>query len=77
LRTLREDLQSREERFKTTFRLSWEIVDVRVAHGSATVSVTLTLSAVVDGFKQDDRQPWRFVTQLGKDWRVCSAGRAG
>jgi hypothetical protein len=71
LRALREDLQSREKRFMTTFRVSWEILDVREERGSAEVSVTLTVTNGTDY----DLQPWRVVTLLDDGWRVCGARR--
>jgi hypothetical protein len=77
LRALRADLRAREQQFKTTFTISWGSLAVRADGASADVSVTLIISTAVDGVIQSDRQPWHFVTQLGKDWRVCSAGRAG
>jgi len=76
LRNLRTDLQEREKRFETTFRVSWGSLDVRRDGNSAEVRVNLTISAVVDQISQSDRQPWRFVTRLADDWRVCEAGRA-
>ncbi|MGW0431894.1 hypothetical protein ACWDV4_05035 [Micromonospora sp. NPDC003197] len=76
LRNLRTDLQEREQRFQTTFRVSWGSLDVRRDGNSAEVRVDLTISTVVNEISQSDRQAWRFVTRLEDDWRVCEAGRA-
>lgn len=77
LQALRADLQEREKRFQTTFTVSWGSLGVQQQGNSAEVSVTLIIATVVNGLSQSDRQPWRFVTQTGEDWRVCQAKRAG
>ncbi|MGC5017522.1 hypothetical protein [Micromonospora sp. DT47] len=77
LRSLRDDLIAREQRFQTTFTVSWGALQVKRQGGNAQVETDVIISASVDGISQSDRQRWRFRTQLGEDWRVCEAGRAG
>ncbi|MER7459666.1 hypothetical protein [Micromonospora sp. NPDC126480] len=72
LRALRDDLESREERFATDISISWGSLLVRREGNEAEVDVELIISAYVDGVAQSDRQPWRFNTRLTDDWRVCS-----
>ncbi|WP_328421243.1 hypothetical protein OG470_04995 [Micromonospora sp. NBC_00389] len=77
LRLLRADLLAREERFGVTISVSWGSLDVQKQGNSAAVQVTLTISALVDGINQSDRQPWQFDTRLDDGWRVCGGTRAG
>ncbi|MEU5913368.1 hypothetical protein [Micromonospora sp. NPDC047527] len=76
LRSLRADLIAREERFDVTITLSWGQLAKQEQGDSVVVRVTLIISAMVDGVKQSDRQPWQFDTRLGKDWRVCGGSPA-
>jgi hypothetical protein len=76
LRVLRDDLVAREERFVTTFTISWGSLQVQEQGDSAEVQVDLIISAHVDGISQSDRQPWRFSTRLDDGWRVCAGSRA-
>ncbi|MBO4204984.1 hypothetical protein [Micromonospora echinofusca] len=77
LQNFRNDLQEREEKFKTQFRVTWGSLQV-LKHGKAAeVKVHLQISTLVDGISQTDRQPWRFETVLADDWRVCAGSPAG
>ena len=76
LRALRDDLRAREQRFGTTFTISWGALEVHDQGDSAEVQTDLIISAAVDGISQSDRQRWRFQTRLGDNWRVCEAARA-
>ncbi len=76
LRSLREDLVAREERFSTSISVSWGSLLVDRQGDEATVQVDLVISAHVDGISQSDRQGWRFTTKLGDDWRVCAGSAA-
>ncbi|MFJ6151847.1 hypothetical protein [Micromonospora profundi] len=77
LRSLRTDLLAREDRFGVTFTLSWGQLAEEKKGDVVVVRVTLVISALVDGIKQSDRQPWQFETRLGEDWRVCSSSPTG
>lgn len=79
LRSLRDDLISREERFAVPFLISWESLVIRRAGDAADAEVELiiVISAYVDGVAYSDQQPWRFTTRLADDWRVCAGSRAG
>ncbi|MEV4198092.1 hypothetical protein [Micromonospora globbae] len=76
LRSLRDDLAGREERFKVPITVSWGRLDVQRHGDRADVQVNLTVSASVDGIIQSDRQSWTFTTDLDDDWRVCGAVRS-
>ncbi|WP_406109317.1 hypothetical protein [Micromonospora globbae] len=73
LRTLRDDLVSREERFGTSIAVRWGPLNVQRSGDAADVKVDLIISAVVDGSSQSDRQPWTFTMRLNDGWRVCGA----
>ncbi|MEU8299211.1 hypothetical protein AB0C04_18250 [Micromonospora sp. NPDC048909] len=75
LRALRDDLLAREERFGVSISVGWGPLAVQRQGDAASVQVELIISAMVDGITQSDRQPWRFSTQLGEDWRVCEGAR--
>ncbi|MFU8873862.1 hypothetical protein [Micromonospora sp. SL4-19] len=75
LRSLRDDLVSREKRFGTTISVSWGALDARQTDDIAVVEVDLIISAFVDGISQSDRQGWRFETRQGDGWRVCTGQR--
>ncbi|WP_012184717.1 hypothetical protein [Salinispora arenicola] len=77
LRALRDDLVSREERFAVPISVSWGSLTVRREGDAADVEVDLVISAHVDSGSYSERQPWRFTTRLGDDWRVCAGSRAG
>ncbi|MFJ6196078.1 hypothetical protein [Micromonospora sp. NPDC092111] len=76
LRTLRDDLRAREQRFAATVTVSWGALQVQRQGSGAYVETDLILSASVDGISQSDRQRWRFQTRLDDHWRVCGAARA-
>ncbi|WP_229401106.1 Rv0361 family membrane protein [Micromonospora okii] len=77
LRALREDLVAREERFATTFAISWGRLDVRSQARQAQVRVDLIISARVAGISQSDRQSWQFeLMRVDDGWRVCSGALA-
>ncbi|QLQ40220.1 hypothetical protein [Micromonospora robiginosa] len=73
LRSLRDDLLAREQRFETTISVGWENLDVRQGGDQADVRADLVISASVDGLKQSDRQKWRFEMKRNDGWRVCAA----
>lgn len=75
LRQLRADLTAREEEFETEFAVSWGPLQEAQAGKEAVVRVDLTISALVDGNRQTDRQSWSFTTRLSEDWLVCSGTR--
>lgn len=75
LRALREDLAAREARFAVPFFVNWESLAVQRDGDEAVVELELVISAHVDGVAYSDRQPWRFTTRLGEDWRVCAGAR--
>ncbi|MFD0785356.1 hypothetical protein ACFQZ8_15725 [Micromonospora azadirachtae] len=77
LRALRDDLVARQERFGVPIIVSWGRLDVRRQDDQAQVGVTLTISAIVDGTAQRDRQTWQVHTRLDDDWRVCAATPVG
>ncbi|MBQ1042846.1 MULTISPECIES: hypothetical protein [unclassified Micromonospora] len=76
LRSLRDDLVAREQRFNTTISVSWENLSVDQAGDKARVRVDLVISAVVDEIRQSDRQTWVFETRRQGGWGVCTAQRA-
>ncbi|MEU4679795.1 hypothetical protein [Micromonospora sp. NPDC023737] len=76
LRSLRDDLVSREKRFGTTVSVRWGPLTVQQSGNEAVVDVELIISAVVDGISQSDRQNWRFTTRRSDGWGVCLAERA-
>lgn len=76
LGALREDLAARETRFAVPFFVSWESLAVQRDGDEAVVELELVISAHVDGVAYSDRQPWRFTTRLGEDWRVCAGARS-
>jgi hypothetical protein len=73
----REDLESRERRFNTSFTVTWGSLTPVERADSVDVLVDLRLFTVVDGFEQSDVQSWRFETRDQEGWRVCGAGRVG
>lgn len=75
LRALREDLVAREARFAVPISVSWGSLAVQRDGDEAVVELELVISAHVDGVAYSDRQPWRFTTRLGEDWRVCTGAR--
>jgi hypothetical protein len=77
LQALRDDLSARENRFATTFAISWGRLDVQTQEKQAKVRVDLIISARVDGISQSDRQPWQFeLTRFDDGWRVCAGAFA-
>ncbi|WP_033774863.1 hypothetical protein [Salinispora pacifica] len=76
LRALREDLAAREARFAVPISVSWGSLAVQRDGDEAVVELELVISASVDGISYSDRQPWRFTTRLGEDWRVCTGARS-
>ena len=76
LKSLRSDLQAREQRFDTTLSVKWGSLDVQMQGNTAEVQVDLIISAYVDGVSQSDRQAWRFKVRLDDDWRVCGGSKA-
>lgn len=75
LRELREDLVAREARFAVPISVSWGSLAVQRDGDEAVVELELVISAYVDGVSYSERQPWRFTTRLGEDWRVCAGAR--
>ncbi|WP_405094354.1 hypothetical protein OG767_30460 [Micromonospora sp. NBC_01392] len=75
LRSLRDDLVTREQRFGTAISVGWENLDVQQNGDQAQVHADLVMSALVDGLRQSDRQSWRFEVQRHDDWRICAAKR--
>lgn len=75
LRALRDDLQAREQRFNTTFRVTWGALSVVGRGTTADVAVELRLSATVDGFAQQDLQSWLLQARDEDGWQVCRAAR--
>ncbi|WP_033776523.1 hypothetical protein [Salinispora cortesiana] len=75
LRALREDLAAREARFAVPISVSWGSLAVQREGDEAIVDLELVISAYVDGGSYSERQPWRFTTRLGEDWRVCAGAR--
>ncbi|RIV31620.1 hypothetical protein [Micromonospora radicis] len=73
LRLLRDDLIAREGRFDTRMSVTWGTLKMYPDGRDAAVQLDLTISALVDGIRQADRQTWIFNTHLDSDWRVCSA----
>ncbi|SBT48977.1 hypothetical protein [Micromonospora auratinigra] len=73
LRTFRDDLVAREERFGAKISVSWENIRIQQQGDVAKVQVDLVLSAFVDGVSQSDRQGWDFETRQNDGWRVCTA----
>lgn len=76
LRALREDLVAREARFAVPIVVSWGNLVIGREGDEAVVELDLVISAYVDGGNYSERQPWRFTTQLGEDWRVCAGARS-
>ncbi|SIQ23330.1 hypothetical protein [Micromonospora avicenniae] len=77
LRALRDELTERQAQFGVPIAVSWGSLEVRRQDDRAQVEVVLTISAVVDGTTQSDRQSWQLSTQLHDDWRVCDATALG
>ncbi|NYT95987.1 hypothetical protein HW126_19640 [Salinispora sp. H7-4] len=75
LRALREDLVAREARFAVPIVVSWGNFVIGREGDEAVVELELVISAYVDGGNYSERQPWRFTTRLGEDWRVCAGAR--
>lgn len=74
--SMQEDLDRREHTFQAAFNVTWgELAVLRKSDDKADVVVELKLSAMVDGFAQNDLQTWRFETEDEDGWRVCGATR--
>jgi hypothetical protein len=77
LEAFRADLQEREKRFQVSLKVSWGPLDVQARGESATVTVDLITTAVINNMFYNGQQSWRFETRKDGGWRVCEAHPTG
>ncbi|GAB7049587.1 hypothetical protein JCM9534A_47130 [Catenuloplanes indicus JCM 9534] len=73
---LRKEIESREQRYQSRFRVSWGELRVSGEGQTRQVEVSLRLATTVDDFPQTDIQTWRLSIQNEGGWRVCGASRS-
>ncbi len=70
----RSTLTNRERALGVHISVSWGALDVSpTGPSAASVSVTLTESATIDGTVEDLNSQWIFEDHQDPEWRVCSA----
>lgn len=74
LKSFRDDIQSREQRFSIGIRVDWTSLTVSTESGRTTVSTDIRRT-ISDGSERTT-DGWRFSLMDQDGWRVCSAAPA-
>ncbi|WP_232533892.1 hypothetical protein [Plantactinospora sp. KBS50] len=78
IRSLRAEIEDREEQFSVTVQASWGALMERVQDRTASVQTSITIASFADGAPRSRRhEDWAFSLTSEDGWRVCGAERLG